>query len=457
MPPSALSAFIEAATVPLDTGHDSGTLERADAILATDPAVATSSIHAAAILGDDLTIRRFLAQDAGSATATGGPRGWNALTHLCFSLYLRLDPSRSVRFVCAAEALLDAGADPNSGWYETNHQPAPEWESVLYGAAGVAHHPELTRLLLERGADPNDEETIYHTPEGYDNATLRVLVDHGRLSGESLALMLIRKHDWHDYDGVHYLLRHGANPNLRGRWGVTALHQAVLRDNAIELIELLLDHGADPTLTAEHPDRSAIAAGRKSAVELAARRGRGDLLALFERRGIPLALTGVDQLLATCARNDAPGVRAIAEREPALVEEIKQPGGQLLAEFAGVGNTDGVRHLLDLGVPVEALFRAGDGYWDVAPDSSALHVAAWRARHATVRLLINRGAPIDARDGKGRTPLALAVRACVDSYWADRRSPESVDALLRAGASTGSIVVPSGYDEIDALLQNHRY
>jgi hypothetical protein len=32
---------------------------------------------------------------------------------------------------------------------------------VLYGAAGVAHHADMTRLLIDRGADPNDEETPY--------------------------------------------------------------------------------------------------------------------------------------------------------------------------------------------------------------------------------------------------------------------------------------------------------
>jgi len=69
-----------------------------------------------------------------------------------------------------------------------------------------------------------------------------------------------------------------------------------------------------------------------------------------------------------------------------------------------------------------------------------------------VNLLIERGAPIDVPDGKGRTPLALAVRACVDSYWAARRSPESVEALLRAGASVNSVAFPSGYAEVDELL-----
>ena len=56
-------------------------------------------------------------------------------------------------------------------------------------------------------------------------------------------------------------------------------------------------------------------------------------------------------------------------------------------------------------------------------------------------------------DGWGRTPLQLAVKACVDSYWTDRRSPHSVRALLEAGASKDGIAVPTGYDEIDALLR----
>ena len=83
---------------------------------------------------------------------------------------------------------------------------------MLYGAAGVAHHAELTRLLLERGADPNDEEVAYHSPETCDNAAMKVLVETGRLTDDSLATMLLRKHDWHDYDGVKFLLEHGADP-----------------------------------------------------------------------------------------------------------------------------------------------------------------------------------------------------------------------------------------------------
>ncbi len=332
-----LAAFIEAACVPLDSGHASGTLERAEAILAAHPQIASDDIHTAAILGDDAAVRRFLELDRGNATMKGGPRGWDALTHLCFSRYLRLDRARSEGFVRAAQALLDAGASANTGWIEKNHQPHPEWEPVLYGAAGVAHHPELTRLLLDRGANPNDEEVVYHSPETRDNAALRILVATGQLTAESLALMLIRKHDWHDHDGVKLLLEQGADPNLKRRRGWRAIHHAIARDNDLEIIELLLDHGADPTLREDG----------KSAVAMAARRGRGDALELFEQRGIPVQLHSVERLIAAGARNHGATVGSIAEREPQLVREVLAEGGKLLAEFAGNGNTDGVRHLLD--------------------------------------------------------------------------------------------------------------
>ncbi len=71
-------------------------------------------------------------------------------------------------------------------------------------------------------------------------------------------------------------------------------------------------------------------------------------------------------------------------------------------------------------------------------------------------LLLARGAKVDATDAKGRTPLMLAVKATVDSYWTERRTPETVRALLKAGASLENVLYPSGYAEVDALLKAAR-
>jgi ankyrin repeat protein len=437
------SAFIKAACAPREGSHASGTLDAANAILAAHPEVARQDIYAAAVVGDADAVNRFLSEDPALATAAGGPYGWDALTHLCFSRYLRLDRTRSRRFVRAADALLRAGASATTGFFEPDHQPQPMWESALYGAAGVAHHPGLTRLLLAHGADPNDDEVPYHAPETHDNRALQWLVDSGRLTADSLATMLLRKADWHDHRGIALLLRHGADPNYVTRWGRTALHQAIVRDNALDNIELMLDRGADATL----------AAGGRTAAAMAARHGRGDVLASLARRQIAIELDGVDRLIAACAIDDAAAVRAIADAEPPLVAELRELGGELVAEFAGAGNTAGVRRLLELGVPVDAPYTKGDPYYGIPPDSTALQVAAWRARHDTVKLLIERGAAIDKVDANGRTPLALAVRAAVDSYWMGRRSPTSVRALLEAGASAAGISVPCGYWRVDRLLR----
>jgi ankyrin repeat protein len=439
-----VAAFIEVACVPRHSWHGSGTLEHAELILARYPHVATANIHTAAILADDITVKKLLTENPQSATAKSGPHQWDALTHLCFSRYLRLDKSRSEAFVRTATLLLDAGASANTGWYETIYHPnaRPCFESAIYGAAGIAQHPGLTKLVLERGADPNDEETPYHVVETYDNTVLKLLVESGTLNQNSLNTILLRKSDWHDEHGIQLALEHGANPNAITRWGFAALHQALRRDNGLIIIELLLNHGADPTL---------LDGEGRSSILIATRRGRGDVLSFLEQRGIPITLNPLDQLIAACAQNNTEAIRSLTTGEPSLVPQLIAEGGTLLAEFAGNGNTDGVRQLLDLGISPSSLYR-GDGYYEIAKDSTALHVAAWRAHPTTVKLLIARGAPINAPDGDGRTALQLAIRATTNSYWKYRRTTESIEALLKAGASTQNIQLPTGYPEADNLL-----
>lgn len=428
-------AFIEAAC-----WH--GTLERAEAILAEHPELRSSNIHIAAILGDEVAVRRFIARDPASVAAKSPPWGGDPLNYLGLSKYLRLHPERTEDFVRTATALLDAGAPAHTGFWTTGQHP--EFETALYGAAGVAHNEALTRLLIERGADPNDEDAVYHAPEGRDLGALKVLVETGKVTPENLHLMLIRKLDWHDLEGVRYMLAQGLDLTRRRARGSPALHHALERDNSLQIIELLLDHGADP---------HEVDDGR-SAIALAARKGRSDVLEVFERRGVPLEFHGVERLHAALARADAAGAHAIANGEPALLREVLADGGTLLSEFTLTWNNDGVRLLLELGVPATARYD-GYGYFDIANDSTALHVAAWMLNAELVKLFLERGVPANARDGMGRTPLHLAVKACVDSYWTERRTPEPARLLLEAGASLDGVAIPTGYDELDDVLRRY--
>ncbi|HMA39303.1 MAG TPA: ankyrin repeat domain-containing protein [Gemmatimonadales bacterium] len=428
-------AFIEAAC-----WH--GTLERAEAMLVEHPELRSADIHLAAILGDEAAVRRFIARDPASVTAQSPPWGGDPLNYLGLSKYLRLHPERTEDFVRTAAALLDAGAPAHTGFWTAGEHP--EFETALYGAAGVAHNAPLTRLLIERGADPNDEDAVYHAPEGHDLGALKVLVETGRVIPEHLLLMLLRKLDWHDPEGVRYLLTKDIDLGRRWKRAGTALHHALDRDNSLQIIELLLDHGADP---------HAVDRGR-TAIALAARKGRSDVLKALERRGVTLELRGVERLHAALARADATAAHAIAKDEPALLREVLADGGTLLSEFTLTWNNDGVRLLLELGAPATARYD-GYGYFDIANDSTALHVAAWMLNSELVRLLLERGVPANARDGRGRTPLMLAVKACVDSYWTERRTPEPARLLLEAGASLEGVGIPTGYDELDDVLRHY--
>jgi ankyrin repeat protein len=258
--------------------------------------------------------------------------------------------------------------------------------------------------------------------------------------------MLIRKLDWHDYDGLQYMLEHGADANGERNRGWHSLYHSLRRVNGLEFIQLLLDHGANPLLVSEG----------FNAVTAAACEGRGDVLKLFAQRGILITLEGVYQLIAACAMGDAEKVKAIVYGSPALLQQFQFMGGELLARFCLCGNEAGVRQLLHIGISVNAPYRHGDGYYGIPPGSLAIHVAALRGYPAVVQLLIESGALVDVPDKNGQTPLALAIKACVDSYWTQRRSPDSVKALLEAGASAQNIPFPCGYDEVDALLAHHR-
>ena len=53
---------------------------------------------------------------------------------------------------------------------------------------------------------------------------------------------------WSRFVGAERLLRHGANVNFQNSRGVTALHLVLKKNSDRRHVEMLLDHGADPTI-----------------------------------------------------------------------------------------------------------------------------------------------------------------------------------------------------------------
>src|SRR4051794_15846142 len=121
--------FVRAAT--------SGRRARAETLLAAHPGIAQDP-YVRLVRGEGWD---------GDVHAAGGPNGWAPLLYVCFSEFASVDLARD---------LLARGADPNVTFRnEYGDMPA------LYGAAGVIHNRELTRLLLEAGANADDGEAPY--------------------------------------------------------------------------------------------------------------------------------------------------------------------------------------------------------------------------------------------------------------------------------------------------------
>ena len=180
--------------------------------------------------------------------------------------------------------------------------------------------------------------------------------------------------------------------------------------------------------------------------------GRADVLDLFERRGFTATFDPDAAFLAACARGDEARARAIAAAEPERLARLQTEHKEILADFAGAGNMlAGVRLLLDLGFDINSRTSAASG------GDTALHVAVWHERLSTVKLLIERGAPLEATNGRGATPLSLAVSSLVEvSEWTPHGSTDIVAALLDAGARVEAVErFPSGSAKADELLRRY--
>jgi len=325
----------------------------------------------------------------------------------------------------AVKALLSHGADVNAT--ETY-----KGQTALMWAADECH-PEVVKLLLKHGADwkirSSYRETklpklsaassvtpfarggftafVFTAREG-DVETAKVMLEAGvdinqtDVDGTSaLVVSIMNKH----YTFAKFLLDRGADPNVTDVKGRAALYAIVdIRNEdwsalpsrklddaypSVELIKAILARGADVNsrLTKNLPGRSGMDGGDTTLDE------------------------GTTPFMRAARSGDAATMRILldAKADPALATK---EGNTALMFAAGVGyrdkNTRGTEAeaLAALKVCVD---RGMDLNQANSKGETALHGAASRGADSIVQYLVAHGAKLDAKSGRGFTPLDIAM------------------------------------------------
>jgi hypothetical protein len=331
--------------------------DRAVALLAVDPSLATRSAATLAACGraDDLVV--LLAADPSAATREVGPHRWPPLLYVCYS---RLDLGDPVR---TARMLLDAGADPDSGFlWKGLPSPFTALTGVLGGGERYEPpHPqalELAEMLLDAGADPNDNQAFYNRQFRSDDRHLGPLLRHG--AGHD------HPSPWRDRLGAAY----PSPEQMVGEHLRSAAEHGF--DNRVRI---LLAHGVDPNTRGYHP-----ILGDQTAYEIAVRFGQaGAARLLAEAGGRSDRIDDADRLLMAAVTGDGPTMAQLRERVPDLTARRPRAVGVAAAHH----DIGALARLLALGYSVNAAGRDG---------VTALHEAALRGNRAMCEWLVDNGA-----------------------------------------------------------------
>jgi ankyrin repeat protein len=218
-----------------------------------------------------------------------------------------------------------------------------------------------------------------------------------------MVLAIINGH----YDTAAMLAEHGANPNIADSAGMAALYAAVdmntlgevygrparpstSKINALDLMKILLDHGANPNAQLKTPT-----------LTRAHTPGEGTLA------------EGTTPLMRAAKNGDAPAMKLLLDRgaDPSLAQKNHTTALMLAAGYGrgqgvfakdyatDVQMFDAVKVLVARGVDVNAINDNGQ---------TAMHFAV-RTSDDIVKFLASNGAKLDVKDNKGRTPLDAAL------------------------------------------------
>lgn len=382
-------------------------------LLEADPTLPSENFGLVCATYDIETVRRTLAENPNAATCIVGVR--SPLLHLAFSKYFKARPDLEDAMIAVAEALVTAGADLNDSYPA---EPGSEHGlSALYGALGHAGNLRLAEWLLERGADPNDHESLYHATELGHVDGLRLLMRHGVKTAGTNALL--RSLDFDDIEATRMLLEYGADPNEKVPEHpsgqpvdtIPSLHQAARRGRDGRYVPLLLEQGADGQ--ARWKGHSAYA--------LACMYGNAAFAAALTEHGLEEPLDAVEGALAQCARGQVPRGR------PLSVHAISDEARMILTRI--ILQEDSLTHsrcLVEAGLDPNTTDEMG---------MTPLHLAGWAGLPDHMAWLLGLDPDLAHVNGFGGDLVGSIVHGSQNRLDIDRRDHARCAALaLEAGA-----------------------
>ncbi|KGX91898.1 ankyrin repeat domain-containing protein [Pontibacillus marinus] len=251
----------------------------------------------------------------------------------------------------------------------------------------AAHYsPESVPLLLAEGVDPN------FTNQGEDTEEITPISIAAANDGWR------PKH----YDAAVSLLEHGADPTSPNIHGITPLMAAAKFDGTKEMVQLLLDHGANPLCT---DMRGETAKDKAISVR---RDDRKEIIELLDRE-----MKSGKYSLEDCENWN------IAGKSPEeILKSLDYTLGKDEFKYAITTNdTYAVKQFLALGYNPNITRDTGN---------SILHELYWSEQYRMIELLVEGGAQPDmGADNMGMTPL---MRLAEDGHV------DLVETLLKHGA-----------------------
>jgi len=208
-------------------------------MLFEEPQLFRGDAWLACAIGEVKAVEAAIAHDRGWVSQRGGPLRMPpliAVTHSKLILEDDFETGFETGLLGCASVLLQHGANVDSSWTDSRFPDCPL--SALYGAAGLNHNVAMTRVLLDAGADPNDNESLYHSLESPDpTCTHLLLAASARVVGTNAMGRVL------DYDKIELLqllLERGGDAREQP-W----IHSAITRERSIDHVRTLVSAGAD--------------------------------------------------------------------------------------------------------------------------------------------------------------------------------------------------------------------